>query len=144
MYRVIASNSERETSADRPTAEASQLLQKDDNRIDSTIPPINQQAIIPPFPVPGECQNAPNLVRAELAGKRKRCDECGCKCMSKPNPPKLRPHCPTCRRHHYGECWKATGGCYKCGEVGHRIRDCPKTSRKRRKLPRTQTETAKA
>ena len=60
----------------------------------------------------------------------------------KPTPPNQRPHCPTCRRYHYGECWKATCGCYRCGEVGHHIRDCPKPTRKNRKLARAQAEVA--
>ena len=140
---MVSRNFERETSADRPTAEASQLLEKNDNKIDSTIPPINQQVIIFPFPVPRECQNTPNPARTEFAGKRKRCDKCGCQCMNELNPPKPRPHCPTCRRYHYGECWKATGGCYRCGKVGHHIRDCPKPTRKSRKLARAQAEAAK-
>ena len=35
-----------------------------------------------------------------------------------------RPLCDTCGRHHFGECWKKTGGCYQWGDQGHRIRDC--------------------
>ena len=60
--------------------------------------------------------------------------------MNKHTPPKPRAYCSNCWRHHAGECWKATCGCYKCGEVGHRIRDCPKILHKSRKLPRAQTE----
>ena len=37
-----------------------------------------------------------------------------------------QPKCPTCRRYHFGECRMKKGGCYKCGELGHHIRDCPK------------------
>ena len=135
----MASNSERETSADRPSAEAFQPLDK----IDSTIPPINQQVIILPFPVPRECQNTPNHARTECAGKRKKCDKCGCQCMDKLTPPKPCPYCPICRKHYAGECWKATGGCYRCGEVGHHICNCPKPTRKSRKLARAQAEAAK-
>ena len=36
------------------------------------------------------------------------------------------PKCPTCKRYHFGECRMVKGGCYICGELGHRIRDCPK------------------
>ena len=37
-----------------------------------------------------------------------------------------QPKCPTCRRYHFGECRMKKGGCYKCRELGHHIRDCPK------------------
>ncbi|XP_075515776.1 uncharacterized protein LOC142550587 [Primulina tabacum] len=33
--------------------------------------------------------------------------------------------CDTCRRKHVGECYRKTGACFKCGKVGHRIKDCP-------------------
>ena len=35
-----------------------------------------------------------------------------------------KPHCPHCRKYHSGECWKLTGTCYRCGDMGHKIRDC--------------------
>ncbi|XP_073041820.1 uncharacterized protein [Primulina eburnea] len=31
----------------------------------------------------------------------------------------------TCRQKHIGECYRKTGTCFKCGMVGHRIKDCP-------------------
>ncbi|XP_073061856.1 uncharacterized protein [Primulina eburnea] len=33
--------------------------------------------------------------------------------------------CETCRQKHVGECYRKTGACFKCGKLGHRIRDCP-------------------
>ncbi|XP_075473865.1 uncharacterized protein LOC142504910 [Primulina tabacum] len=33
--------------------------------------------------------------------------------------------CDTCRRKHVGECYRKTCACFKCGKVGHRIKDCP-------------------
>ena len=60
--------------------------------------------------------------------------------MNKLTPPKPCPYCSNCRKHHAGECWKAIGGYYKCGEVGHRIRYCPKILHKSRKLPGAQIE----
>ncbi|KAL2542757.1 reverse transcriptase [Abeliophyllum distichum] len=35
------------------------------------------------------------------------------------------PHCQSCGRFHLGECLKGTGGCYRCGQVGHMKKDCP-------------------
>ena len=34
--------------------------------------------------------------------------------------------CSTCSRYHFGECRMVTCGCYHCGDMGHRIHDCPK------------------
>ncbi|XP_073041922.1 uncharacterized protein [Primulina eburnea] len=33
--------------------------------------------------------------------------------------------CEACRQKHVGECYRKTGACFKCGKMGHRIRDCP-------------------
>ena len=35
------------------------------------------------------------------------------------------PRCPHCRRRHPGECYRATGACYSCGQQGHTMRECP-------------------
>ena len=91
-----------------------------------------------------ERQDTLNPSRAEFAGKRKRCDKYGCDCMNKINPPKPLPHCSICRKYHTGECRKATEGCYRCGDLGHYIRDCPKPSRKSRKFVKAPAEAAES
>ena len=45
---------------------------------------------------------------------------------SAPAPKPTRPACPTCGRYHEGECWRATGRCFRCRDTGHRIAECPK------------------
>ena len=101
-------------------------------------------------------ENPADRQPTKIIGKRKRCDKCGCQCMSskkgwtgsssdrgqKLTPPKQHPRCPTYRRYHYGECQKATGGCYRYGDLGHHFRDCPKPSRKNRKISKGNTEGA--
>ena len=36
------------------------------------------------------------------------------------------PTCPTCGRVHWGQCHRDTGACFRCGQFGHLLRDCPK------------------
>src|SRR5262249_22944 len=36
------------------------------------------------------------------------------------------PVCAQCGRRHGGECFRASGKCFNCGEVGHKSRECPK------------------
>ena len=38
---------------------------------------------------------------------------------------KQKPGCPTCGKNHSGECRRVIGGCYHCGDKGHRYRSCP-------------------
>ncbi|XP_073049531.1 uncharacterized protein [Primulina eburnea] len=38
--------------------------------------------------------------------------------------------CDTCRRKHVGECYQKTCTCFKCGKVGHRIKDFPDNKEK--------------
>nr|GFC08356.1 putative reverse transcriptase domain-containing protein [Tanacetum cinerariifolium] len=38
------------------------------------------------------------------------------------------PVCTTCRHRHPGECRRATGTCFKCGQAGHLQKDCKKNT----------------
>nr|GFC64278.1 hypothetical protein [Tanacetum cinerariifolium] len=38
------------------------------------------------------------------------------------------PVCTTCRRRHPGECRRAAGTCFKCGQAGHLQKDCKKNT----------------
>nr|GFD12711.1 hypothetical protein [Tanacetum cinerariifolium] len=38
------------------------------------------------------------------------------------------PVCTTCGRRHPGECRRAAGTCFKCGQVGHLQKDCKKNT----------------
>nr|GEW01628.1 hypothetical protein [Tanacetum cinerariifolium] len=38
------------------------------------------------------------------------------------------PVCTTCGRRHLGECRRAAGTCFKCGQTGHLQRDCKKNT----------------
>nr|GEU50030.1 putative reverse transcriptase domain-containing protein [Tanacetum cinerariifolium] len=38
------------------------------------------------------------------------------------------PVCTTCRRRHPGECRRAVGTCFKCGQTGHLQKDCKKNT----------------
>nr|GFB32252.1 putative reverse transcriptase domain, aspartic peptidase domain protein [Tanacetum cinerariifolium] len=38
------------------------------------------------------------------------------------------PVCTTCRRRHPGECRRAVGTCFKCGQAGHLQKDCKKNT----------------
>ena len=60
--------------------------------------------------------------------------------------PVPHPKCPTCRRYHNGECRMVKGGCYICGELGHRLRDCPKrlNASRAESEPTTQGQTVSA
>ena len=38
----------------------------------------------------------------------------------------LTPSCPICLRRHKQLCYRLTGACFRCGEIGHQVKDCPK------------------
>nr|GFC74383.1 hypothetical protein [Tanacetum cinerariifolium] len=38
------------------------------------------------------------------------------------------PVCTTCGRRHTGECRRAAGTCFKCGQTGHLQKDCKKNT----------------
>nr|GFC11267.1 hypothetical protein [Tanacetum cinerariifolium] len=38
------------------------------------------------------------------------------------------PFCTTCGRRHQGECRRAAGTCFKCGQAGHLLKDCKKNT----------------
>nr|GFC90730.1 hypothetical protein [Tanacetum cinerariifolium] len=38
------------------------------------------------------------------------------------------PVCTTCGRRHQGECRRAIGTCFKCGQAGHLQKDCKKNT----------------
>ena len=48
---------------------------------------------------------------------------------------KRTPQCTCCKKYHVGECRKLTGGCYRCGDLGHHIKGCPKSSQGKRAVP---------
>jgi hypothetical protein len=39
---------------------------------------------------------------------------------------RARPQCAVCRGRHGGQCYRLTGGCFRCGDLGHRVQDCPR------------------
>ena len=81
---------------------------------------------------------------AKFTAKRERCDKGGSQCTSskkgwtgsssdrskKFTPPDPCHNCAIFKKYHLRKCWKLLGACYQCGEMRHRIRDCPKSSRK--------------
>ena len=60
---------------------------------------------------------------------------------SKPN----RPLCPKCGRAHLSECWGEKRGYFRCGDMGHKVRDCPQDGQGHRDYrPQTLTQTISA
>ncbi|XP_028549039.1 uncharacterized protein LOC114579208 [Dendrobium catenatum] len=47
------------------------------------------------------------------------------------------PVCQTCGRRHFGQYYRATGQCFRCGQPGHRITECPQAGFDRRSESRS-------
>ncbi|XP_028106827.1 uncharacterized protein LOC114305890 [Camellia sinensis] len=43
------------------------------------------------------------------------------------------PTCASCGKRHFGVCHRASGACFECGEMGHRVRDCPRVKARKDK-----------
>ncbi|XP_068323271.1 uncharacterized protein [Pyrus communis] len=41
------------------------------------------------------------------------------------------PFCRRCNNRHFGECRHSSGGCFTCGQVGHRAVNCPQGQQQR-------------
>nr|GEX35319.1 putative nucleotidyltransferase, ribonuclease H [Tanacetum cinerariifolium] len=50
------------------------------------------------------------------------------------------PVCTTCGRRHLGECCRAAGTCFKCGQIGHLQKDCKKNTAANGKSASTPTD----
>ncbi|XP_021991620.1 uncharacterized protein LOC110888401 [Helianthus annuus] len=45
------------------------------------------------------------------------------------------PLCNTCGKRHQGICHRSTGACFRCGQTGHMIKECPKKDTKKNHQP---------
>ncbi|XP_035843914.1 uncharacterized protein LOC118490402 [Helianthus annuus] len=45
------------------------------------------------------------------------------------------PLCNTCGKRHQGVCHRSTGACFRCGQTGHMIKECPKKDTKKNNQP---------
>ncbi|XP_035844033.1 uncharacterized protein LOC118490479 [Helianthus annuus] len=45
------------------------------------------------------------------------------------------PLCNTCGKRHQGICHRSTGACFRCGQTGHMIKECPKKDTKKNNQP---------
>ncbi|KAG5523820.1 hypothetical protein RHGRI_030721 [Rhododendron griersonianum] len=52
--------------------------------------------------------------------------------------------CPKCGRMHKSRCYHETGACYKCGEMGHLMRDSPTISSRSTSKPTVNTNSGQS
>ncbi|XP_035837185.1 uncharacterized protein LOC118485060, partial [Helianthus annuus] len=45
------------------------------------------------------------------------------------------PLCNNCGKRHQGVCHRSTGACFRCGQTGHMIKECPKKDTKKNNQP---------
>ena len=69
-----------------------------------------------------------NINESEHKGSQKRVTKSPSNLNQDPkssHPKRQKPCCPNCGKNQFGECWRIVGQCYRCGDKGHRNRDCP-------------------
>ncbi|XP_049349343.1 uncharacterized protein LOC125813907 [Solanum verrucosum] len=62
--------------------------------------------------------SAPRVNKDRVSNPKLQEGNSGCSYVARPN-------CAKCGRKHDGKCLVGTDGCFSCGKIGHKIRDCP-------------------
>ncbi|KAF7147139.1 hypothetical protein RHSIM_Rhsim03G0184300 [Rhododendron simsii] len=52
--------------------------------------------------------------------------------------------CPKCGRAHRGQCYRDTGACFRCGQIGHLMKDCPAMTKPNVRTPTITTSSAQS